>query len=106
MPDRWNALLDSLYSLLFTRLNVLVRGAGLDPYLGFLHSPKDDYESLVCDLHEPFRFRMDRLALKLLHLRQVTAESFAQDGTGSWRLTPDAYGALIELICLRKSGQG
>ena len=67
-PDRWNTLLDALYSLLFTRLNVLLRCANLDPYLGFLHSPKDDYESLVCDLIEPFRFRMDRLASPDLQL--------------------------------------
>jgi len=47
-PDRYNTLLDMLYSLLFTRFNVLLRSAGLNPYLGFLHSAQDQYESLVC----------------------------------------------------------
>ena len=52
-PDRLNALLDFAYWLLFTRINVLVRGEGMNPYLGFLHSQEDHYESLVYDLMEP-----------------------------------------------------
>lgn len=32
------------YCLLFSRLNTMVRAAGLNPYLGFLHDGADDYE--------------------------------------------------------------
>ena len=46
-PDRWNLLLDTLSFLLFSHLNTLLRTRGLDPYLGFLHSPENRYESLV-----------------------------------------------------------
>jgi CRISPR-associated endonuclease Cas1 len=95
-PDRFNALLDMLYSLLFTRLNVLLRSSGLNPYLGFLHSPIDNYESLVCDLQEPFRCRMDRLALKLLNRKEITVESFEQKENGAWRLTGAGVGIVIE----------
>lgn len=97
-PDRFNTLLDMLYSLLFTRLNVLLRSQGLDPYLGFLHSPLDHYESLVCDLQEPFRCRMDRLALKLINRQEITADGFEQPQpeSGRWRLTGDAVGVVIE----------
>jgi CRISPR-associated protein Cas1 len=94
-PDRFNALLDFLYSMLFTRLNVLVRGEGLNPYLGFLHSARDDYESLVCDMQEPFRCRMDRLALKLINRREIVEGSF-DEKDGRWRLNPKATGVLIE----------
>jgi CRISPR-associated protein Cas1 len=95
-PDRYNTLLDMLYSLLFTRLNVLLRGAGLNPYLGFLHSPQDSYESLVCDLQEPFRCRMDRLALKLLNRKELIAEGFENVEGRGWRLTSKAVGVVIE----------
>ena len=97
-PDRLNALLDMLYSLLFTRINVLLRSQGLDPYLGFLHSPLDHYESLVCDLQEPFRCRMDRLALKLINRQELTADGFEtmETESGRWRLTRDAVGVVIE----------
>jgi CRISPR-associated protein Cas1 len=46
-PDRWNFLLDFAYSLLFQRINTLLRLRGLDPFLGFLYNPQVRYESLV-----------------------------------------------------------
>ncbi len=97
-PDRWNLLLDFAYSLLFQRLNTLVRLRGLDPYLGFLHSPQARYESLVCDLQEPFRSRCDRFLLKLVNRGQVTADDFVQDPLTGPDLTAHAAGAFIELF--------
>lgn len=95
--DRFNALMDFAYWLLFTRLNVLARGAGLSPYLGFLHSHKDHYESLVYDLMEPFRFRLDRLALNCLHLRSIRPEHFEQPAPDQpWRLTRPGMAVLVE----------
>ncbi len=94
-PDALNAVLDCLYSRLFTRLNVLLHGAGLDPYLGCLHSGKDHYESFVCDLQEPFRARMDRLAVKLINYRTVKEED-AQETEGRWFLSSAAFGAILE----------
>ena len=93
-PDGLNSLLDTLYSLLFTRINVLVRGSGLSPYLGFLHSADDSYESLVCDLQEPFRCRMDRLALKLLNRGEITARDFYVEN-GAWKIG-DGISTIIE----------
>lgn len=95
-PTVFNTLLDFLYSLLFTRLNVLLRGQGLNPYLGFLHSPLDSYESLVCDLQEPFRCRIDRLALKLINRQEITGAHFETKGNAKWRLTSAAVGIVIE----------
>ncbi|OQX07113.1 MAG: CRISPR-associated endonuclease Cas1 [Desulfobulbaceae bacterium A2] len=94
--DRFNSLLDFAYFLLFTRLNVLVRGRGLNPYLGVLHSHKDNYESLVCDLQEPFRCRMDRFVLKLLNRAVIRPEHFHQDGEGRYSLEGPAVGLVLE----------
>ncbi len=83
--DSWNSLLDFVYTRLFTRLNVLARARGLNPYLGFLHSPQDNFESLVCDLQEPFRARCDRWAVKQVNLGTVATTDFAPHPYGGIR---------------------
>lgn len=78
VPDRINALLNFGYYLLFTRVNVTIRSAGLNPYLGFLHSSHDDYESLVCDIEELFRSRIDRLIIRMINLNMFKEGDFAE----------------------------
>lgn len=85
-PDPWNSLLDFASFLLFTRINHLLRSRGLNPYLGFLHSPENRYESLVCDLQEPFRPRLERLVLRIVNHRILTANDFTLSGDGRWSL--------------------
>lgn len=85
-PDRINSLLNFGYYLLFTRVNATLRAAGLNPYLGFLHSPSDDYESLVCDVEELFRSQIDRLIVRLVNLKVLTPADF-YEADGGWRLT-------------------
>jgi CRISPR-associated protein Cas1 len=94
-PDRWNALLDFAYSQLFSHLNALVRGEGLDPYLGFLHSPDDRFESLVADLQEPFRPRLDRWAVRCVNLGVIGPEDFELQGA-SWCLIGPAFPKLLD----------
>jgi len=77
-PDRINALLNFGYYLLFSRVNATVRSAGLNPYLGFLHSPHDNYESLVCDIEELFRSRIDRLIIKMINLNVLRDAHFTE----------------------------
>lgn len=77
-PDRINSLLNFGYYLLFSRINATVRAAGLNPYLGFLHNPEDNYESFVCDIEELFRPRIDRL----INLKAITKEDFTETERG------------------------
>ncbi|HRI14742.1 MAG TPA: CRISPR-associated endonuclease Cas1 [Verrucomicrobiota bacterium] len=96
-PDRWNSLLDFGYFLLFTRINVLLRTRGLNPYLGFLHSPTDHFESLVCDLQEPFRARVDRWALTLANRGVVKPADFEPPmGRRGWRMNRDTTRRVVE----------
>jgi CRISPR-associated protein Cas1 len=88
-PDRMNGLFNFGYYLLFTRLNTLVRGAGLNPYLGFLHDGDDDYESLVCDIEELFRAPVDRMLVSLVNLRIIRPADFRETPRGP-RLQPAA----------------
>ncbi|MDI6809662.1 MAG: CRISPR-associated endonuclease Cas1 [Candidatus Eisenbacteria bacterium] len=88
-PDRINSLLNFAYYLLYSRLNVTVRAVGLNPYLGFLHSAEDTYESLVADLVELFRARIDRFIVRILNLKVIQPADFVQHGKGYY-LTRDA----------------
>jgi CRISPR-associated protein Cas1 len=97
-PDPWNRLLDCAYSLLFQRINTLIRLRGLDPYFGLLHSPQAPYESLVCGLQEPFRARCDRFVLKLVNRGQITPEHFTTVPYTGLDLAPKAAGLFIELF--------
>jgi CRISPR-associated endonuclease Cas1 len=93
--DPWNLLVDTLSFLLFTRINSLVRARGLNPFLGFLHSPKDRFESLVCDLQEPFRARIERLAVRIVNLHILTTEHACKKEAGDWTWTGDAWQRVI-----------
>ncbi len=94
--DPFNVMLDFAYHMAFARLDVLLRGQGLNPWLGFLHSPKDSYESLVCDLQEPFRARMDRLVVRSLNRGVVKPADFEEAGDRRWRLAPAASGRFFD----------
>lgn len=94
--DPYNSLLDFGYSLLFTRINVLLRGQGLNPYLGILHSSKDSYESLVCDLQEPFRGRIDRFIVKTVNRSVVRPEHIECRENGQFWLTREGTGLFLE----------
>ena len=92
--DRWNTLLDAAYSLLFARLQALVQAAGLDPWLGFLHSPGDRYPSLVADMQEPFRHRIDQLLARLVNQNVLRPEHLRRD-QARWRLEKTGHAVLI-----------
>jgi CRISPR-associated protein Cas1 len=75
-----NALLNFGYTLLTRELEGLLEAAGLDPTVGFYHSPDDDRPSLACDWVEEFRHGIvDRLVLTLVNKRMIRVEHF-EDG--------------------------
>ena len=81
--DPLNALLSLTYTLLMNELAALLEGAGLDPYLGFLHQVDYGRPSLALDLMEAFRHPVaDRLTLTLVNRQMVTAEDFQAGGPG------------------------
>jgi len=88
-PDRINSLLNYGYYLLFSRINATLRALGLNPYLGFLHSPEDNFESLVCDIQELFRARIDRFIIRLINLKVIKGDDFRETGNGFY-LTREA----------------
>jgi CRISP-associated protein Cas1 len=107
--DPLNALLSLTYTLVMHELTALLEGAGLDPYLGFLHQVDYGRPSLALDLMEPFRHPVaDRLVLTLINRGAITSEDFrsANDGPGVF-LTPGTmkkYFAEYERWMLSHSG--
>ncbi len=94
--DMYNSLLNFVSFMLFSRINVLLRTAGLNPYLGFLHSSRDHYESLVADLQELFRARMDRLVVRIINLKIIQPDDFTFTGQSGSRLNSKAVGKVME----------
>lgn len=95
-PDQLNALLDFSYTLLFNRINSMLRVRGLNPYLGILHSSKNNYESLVADFQEPFRARMDRFVLRLLNKNIITSKDFEVLTPTKFKLCSSSMSKVLE----------
>lgn len=75
--DRVNALLSFLYALLSNDCRSALESVGLDPQVGFLHAIRPGRPALALDLMEEFRtYFADRLALKLINLKQIEPKHF------------------------------
>lgn len=78
-PDPVNALLSLGYTLLHGEMHKTIEGSGLDPWLGLYHQPYHGRASLVCDLVEPWRPRVDTLVWALMRSRTLRPEHFGTD---------------------------
>jgi CRISPR-associated protein Cas1 len=79
--DPLNALMSLTYTLLMHELTALAEGAGLDPYLGFLHQVDYGRPSLALDLMEAFRHPVaDRLVLTLVNREMLGSDDFHSGG--------------------------
>jgi CRISPR-associated protein Cas1 len=74
--EKINSLLNFGYYILFIRINTTIRAMGLNPYLGFLHSQNDRYESLVADIQEFFRAEIDDFIIKVVNMKIIRKEHF------------------------------
>lgn len=74
--DEFNALLNYAYGVLYSRVEKACIIAGLDPYVGFIHTDHYNKKSLVFDLIENYRIWADEVVVKLFASRQVKTECF------------------------------
>ena len=88
--DRTNALLSMAYSLLANDCAAALSGAGLDPYVGFLHTDRPGRKSLALDLEEELRSPFaDRFALTIINNRIISTSDFFIHDNGAVLLTED-----------------
>jgi CRISPR-associated protein Cas1 len=74
--DEFNSMLNYSYGVLYSLVEKACICAGLDPFVGFLHTDNYNKKSLVFDLIEPFRIVGDRAAVLLFTGRRVLKEHF------------------------------
>lgn len=95
--DEFNALLNYGYGVLYSLVEKGCIIAGLDPYVGFLHTDSYNKMSLVFDIIEMFRIYVDETVVYLFSRRMIKDEFFEplEQGVG---LSKDGKAALIEAL--------
>ena len=74
--DEFNCMLNYGYGVLYGKVEKALIIAGLDPYVGILHTDGYNKKSFVFDFIEPYRHYMDRIVMKLFSRKQVKKSSF------------------------------
>jgi CRISPR-associated protein Cas1 len=78
--DNVNAVLSFLYTMLLYRVESAILGAGLDPYIGYLHRMDYGAHALAFDLLEEFRAPLgDTTTIALFNLRTLSEDSFREE---------------------------
>ncbi|MCF6148685.1 MAG: CRISPR-associated endonuclease Cas1 [Candidatus Kuenenia sp.] len=74
--DEFNALLNYAYGILYSKVEKACIIAGLDPYVGIIHTDHYNKKSLVFDLIENFRIWADETVIKIFAGRDVKQDHF------------------------------
>lgn len=81
--DPVNAALSFCYSLLVTEGTGACDAVGLDPQIGFLHTPRSGRPSLALDFSEELRPLVDRFIIGLIRRRQLSISDFLKTPGGA-----------------------
>lgn len=93
--DEFNALLNYAYGILYAKVEKACVIAGLDPYVGIIHTDNYNKKSLVFDLIENFRIWADETVINLFATRKVKQEHFDKLHNG-YTLNKEGKAMLIE----------
>lgn len=74
--DEFNCLLNYGYGVLYGKVEKALIIAGLDPYVGILHTDGYNKKSFVFDFIEPYRHYIDRVVMKLFSRKKVNKSQF------------------------------
>ncbi|MBF0378417.1 MAG: CRISPR-associated endonuclease Cas1 [Desulfamplus sp.] len=74
--DPFNAVLNYCYGVLYSRVEKACILAGLDPFVGFMHTDNYNKKSLVFDLIEPFRIFAEQISVYLFTGKKARDEFF------------------------------
>jgi CRISPR-associated protein Cas1 len=74
--DEFNALLNYSYGILYSRVEKACIIAGLDPYVGILHTDHYNKKSMVFDIIENYRIWADEIVINLFAGRKIKQEHF------------------------------
>ncbi len=101
--DNLNCLLSLIYALVRNDCITALTAAGLDPFVGFLHTDRANRPSLALDLMEEFRpWLADRLAITLINRQQLGPEHFESREGGAVEFTKVGRKLVIQAYQQRK----
>lgn len=95
--DEFNCLLNYGYGVLYSMVEKACLIAGLDPYVGFVHTDNYNKKSLVFDLMEMFRYLTDQTVVYLFTGRKVK-QGWFETIPGGMTLAKEGKAALIEAL--------
>lgn len=96
--DPMNSLLSFFYSVLTNEVRSSLQAAGLDPYVGFMHTDRPGRPSLALDIVEELRSsEVDRFLLKIINLGQTSLGDFSEIEGGGCFLNDQGRKKLIRL---------
>ena len=95
--DEFNCLLNYGYGVLYSLVEKACIIAGLDPFVGFIHTDNYNKKSLVFDLIEMFRIYVDTTVVYLFSQRKVNKEH-CDKIRGGLSLNKDGKAILIEAL--------
>lgn len=93
--DEFNALLNYSYGILYSKVEKACVIAGLDPYVGLLHTDNYNKKSLVFDIIEIFRIWAEETVVNIFAGRKVKQEQFDKLENG-YTLNKEGKAMLIE----------
>jgi CRISPR-associated protein Cas1 len=93
--DEFNTLLNYGYGVLYSLVEKACIIAGLDPYIGFVHTDNYNKKSLVFDLIEMFRIFAEETVVYLFSGRKIKVEYF-DEIKGGFTLNKEGKAVLIE----------
>ena len=74
--DRFNCLLNYLYGMLYTQVELALVKVGIDPALGIMHVDRHNRPTMSYDFIEPYRHWADTLAIDLALKDAIPMEGF------------------------------
>jgi len=95
--DEFNCLLNYAYGVLYSLVEKGCILAGLDPYVGFIHTDNYNKKSLVFDLIDMFRIYAEQTVVYLLSQRKIKKDFF-DPIKGGITLNKEGKAVLIEAL--------
>lgn len=101
--DAVNAMLSFVYTLIASDVTAALDTAGLDPYIGFMHTLRPGRASLALDMMEELRAYLgDRLVLSLINRKQLSINDFICHGEDEVAMTDNGRKILLSAWQNRK----
>jgi CRISPR-associated protein Cas1 len=80
--DMFNAMLNYTYGILYSKIEIALIKAGIDPYLGIMHRDEYNRPVLVYDVIEKYRIWADYIVTHLCMQQAVFIDFFDIEGNG------------------------